>query len=125
VTTADSLTLNPQSLAFSYNLGDPTPAPRPLAISSASGAAIPFTTGIAVAGATSWLQIDTANGNTPAAAQVGVVIDSLGAGVYQGSITVTSPNAIPASLSVPVVLTVVDPSAASPSARRIRSVKRQ
>ncbi len=126
VTTADSLTLNPQSLSFSYNLGDPAPAPQTLTVGSLSGGALAFATGIGVTGDTIWMQVDTANGSTPANVQVSLAnLDSLIAGAYSGSITVTSLTALPATQSVPVVLTVVDPNAVSPAGIRTRAPKRR
>jgi hypothetical protein len=86
-----SLTVNSQSLAFSYNVGDPAPAAQTLAVAAQGGGVLPFTITAAVSGDVQWLQIDTATGRTPATVQVSVVnFDILAPGVYVGSITVTS-----------------------------------
>ncbi len=88
--TAADLMLNPQSLVFSYNLGDPAPAPQTLALGTVSGNPLSFTTAVGVTGAIPWLQVDTASGSTPASVQVTVNPGMLGAGLYQGTITVTA-----------------------------------
>jgi hypothetical protein len=90
---------------------DPAPAAQTLAIGATGGGVVLFTAVAAVTGDAQWLQIDTASGRTPASIQVTVVnLDMLSSGVYQGSITVTSPlgNSVQ---SVAVQLTVADPSA--------------
>jgi hypothetical protein len=92
VTALDnSLTVNSQSLTFSYNVGDPAPAAQTLAVGAQGGAVVPFTAVMAVTGDVQWLQIDTTSGRTPASIQVSVVnLDMLAPGVYLGSISVTS-----------------------------------
>jgi hypothetical protein len=106
--TASSLTVNSQSLAFSYNVGDPAPAVQSLAVAAQGGGVVPFTIAAAVTGDVQWLQIDTTGGSTPASVQVSVVnLDMLAPGVYLGSITVTSPLSNTAQ-SVAVQLTVAD-----------------
>jgi trimeric autotransporter adhesin len=114
----NSLTVTPQSLAFSYNVGDPAPAAQTLSIGSQGGGAVPFAVAAVVAGDVPWVQIDNAGGSTPAAVQVSVVnLDMLAPGVYQGSIAVTS-TLSNAAQSVAVQLTIADPNASSPALRR-------
>jgi hypothetical protein len=116
--SSNSLTVTPQSLAFSYNVGDPAPAAQTLSVGAQSGGTVPFTAAAVVAGDVPWLQIDTGGGSTPAAVQVSVVnLDVLAPGVYLGSIAVTSPLSN-AALSVAVQLTIVDPNASSAVLRR-------
>jgi len=86
------ISTNSQSLAFSYNVGDPAPAAQTLAVAAQGGGVVPFTIAAAVTGDVQWLQIDTTSGSTPASVQVSLVnLDMLAPGVYLGSITVTSP----------------------------------
>jgi hypothetical protein len=115
--------LNPQSLQFSYNLGDPPPDPQTVMVGPAGDAPLSFTATVSVDGDVPWLQIDTAAGATPANIQVAVAnIDMLAPGVYQGVITVTAPDAGPPSQTVAVQLTIVDPNAATASGMRKRPV---
>ena len=116
--SSNLLTVAPQSLAFTYNVGDPAPAAQTLSIDAEGGGAVPFTAAAVVAGDAPWLQIDTASGSTPAAVQVSVVnLDMLAPGVYQGSIAMTSPLSN-AALSEAVQLTIADPNAGSAVLRR-------
>jgi sugar lactone lactonase YvrE len=116
---ANSLTLNPASLAFTYNLGDDPPIPQTLAVGTALNGAMTFSTAVTVDSDVPWLQVDTASGTTPASIQVSVTnLDMLDPGIYTGTIAVTAPNANPASSPVVVQLQIVDPNVSS--ARRPR-----
>jgi sugar lactone lactonase YvrE len=104
--SSSSLTVDSQSLAFSYHVGDPAPAVQTLAVAAQGGGVVPFTIAAAVTGDVQWLQVDTSSGSTPASVQVSVVnLDMLEPGVYLGSVTVTSPLS-KTSQSVAVQLTV-------------------
>jgi hypothetical protein len=114
--SSSSLTVTPQSLVFSYNVGDPTPAVQTLAISAQGGGSVPFMTVLAVSGDVQWLQVDKAVGSTPASIQLSVVnLDMLAPGVYQGSVTLTALIGASEPQSVAVQLTITDPSAGAAS----------
>jgi sugar lactone lactonase YvrE len=112
LTAANALTLNPPSLAFTYNLGDDPPMPQTLAVGAALNGALAFSTAVTVDSDVPWLLVDTASGTTPASIQVSVTsLDMLDPGAYGGMITVSAPNANP--VVVAVQLQIVDPNASS------------
>jgi sugar lactone lactonase YvrE len=116
--SSSSLTVTPQLLAFSYNVGDPAPAAQTLAISVPGGGSVPFMTVLAVSGDVQWLQVDKVVGSTPASIQLSVVnLDMLAPGVYQGSVTLTALIGASDPQSVAVQLTITDPNAGKPSAK--------
>lgn len=104
VTAAASLTATPNPLAFAFTSGNPPPADQTLSVTS-GGAAIPFT---AAASSNGWLAVTPTSGTTPATLTVSVNPGSLGAGSYQGSISLSGENGTP-QFNVNVTLTVVAP----------------
>ena len=115
--SSSSLTVDSQALAFSYNVGDPSPAVQTLTVAAQGGGVVPFTVAAAVTGDVQWLQVDTSSGSTPASVQVSVVnLDMLAPGVYLGSITVAPPLSNTAQ-SVAVQLTITDPNGSFPASR--------
>jgi uncharacterized protein (TIGR03437 family) len=104
VTTGQTLTATPASLAFTYTVGATAPAAQTLAIASSGSAAITAQAQTTSGG--SWLQVTPTSGNVPATLSVTALPGSLTAGVYTGSINITSPSSL-TPLSVPVTFTVV------------------
>jgi uncharacterized protein (TIGR03437 family) len=56
-----------------------------------------------------WLQVSSASGSMPTTLRITVNPSALAAGPYQGSITITAPNAKPPTRTIPVALTVTAP----------------
>ncbi len=94
-----TLTANPASLTFTYQIGGSTPAAQAAAITS-SGAAVNFTT----ATSATWLSA-TPSGMTGGNVSVTINPSGLTAGTYNGNVTITSAGAAN-SPKVAVSLTV-------------------
>lgn len=98
-----SLILNPDTMSFSL-------APRITAFRNLSFSS----TGNVIRGAVTsnapWLQFDQTSIVTPSSAQVVVKTDGLSPGLYTGRITVTPDNPMIAPVSLPVALSVGQPS---------------
>jgi uncharacterized protein (TIGR03437 family) len=104
VTAAPTLSASPASLAFAYTLlSGTTPSSQTTSITASGGVAIPFTAAVATGG--SWLSVTPGSGTTPASLTVSVNPAGLTAGVYSGSISLTSPQAA-GPQSIPVTFTV-------------------
>ncbi len=103
VTSAVVLSATPNPLAFTYIAGNPSPAAQSVSVTS-SGGAMAFT---AAASSTGWLSVAPASATTPAAVSVSVNPANLGAGAYQGSVTLTAAGG--ATFIVNVTLTVTAP----------------
>ncbi|MDQ6665423.1 MAG: hypothetical protein M3Z23_13645, partial [Acidobacteriota bacterium] len=99
VASAAQLTAGPASLAFNFQLGQAPPAGQQLFI-SAGGVSIPFNvTAATTNGSANWLVVNSVTGATPGIANIGVNPAGLPSGVYNGTLTVSSPNA--ANITVP------------------------
>jgi len=104
VTAAPTLSASPASLSFAYTLLSGTNPPSQMtSITASGGAAIPITATVATGG--SWLSVTPGSGTTPASLTVSVSTTGLTAGVYSGSISVTSTQAS-GPLSIQVTFTV-------------------
>jgi uncharacterized protein (TIGR03437 family) len=107
VTVSTSPATSPTALAFSYQLGSPTPATQNLLITS-TGGAIPVT--LAAASSPAWLVVTPTTGSTgangtPLTAAVSINTSVLTvAQTYTGTISVTPQGQT--AISVPVTLTV-------------------
>jgi Viral BACON domain len=112
--TNPTLTATPASLSFSYQSGGTVPAAQSVALSS-SGSAISYT----VSTSATWLTATPASGTTPGNVSVSVAPQSLAAGTYTGSVTLTSSGASNSPKTIPITLTVTATSqptlAATPS----------
>jgi sugar lactone lactonase YvrE len=98
--TAPSWSVSPATLSFQAQAGGIATAPQPIHIAGLSG--MPFT---AVAGP-SWLSVSPSRGTVSATIQAQVNPAQLGAGVYQGAVTISIPGANPPTQTIPVVLTI-------------------
>jgi trimeric autotransporter adhesin len=80
-----------------------------ITIATSDGSTVPITASVSNAGNTPWLTV-SGSGNTPTGITVTANAGNLSNGVYSGSIVINGGNN---SLSVPIVLTVVDSSISS------------
>jgi uncharacterized protein (TIGR03437 family) len=99
-----TLAITPSSLAFSFQLGSSAPSNSILTVTSA-GAALPIAAAASTSSGGNWLAV-AGGGSTPGALTVSVTTSGLAAGVYQGTVTVTSSGATNSPLAVPVTLKV-------------------
>jgi uncharacterized protein (TIGR03437 family) len=96
------LILSAGSLAFSAQSGGAPPPLQSFGVNATGPNSVQFSAGT---DATSWLRLASNSGPTPGSVSVFADPTGLVQGLYQATITVTSPNA--SSKSVPVSLTVV------------------
>jgi uncharacterized protein (TIGR03437 family) len=92
--------VSPTTLTLSTTAGLP-PGAQTIVLSSTI-AGLSFS----VATNATWLSVNPSSGSLPAILQVSVDPTSLTAGSYQGTITITVPNAVPSTVTVAVTLTV-------------------
>ena len=106
VSANPQLTLSPASLTFHFQTGGAAPAAQPVTVSS-SGTSLPFTVTFGTTAGGSWLIPSPLSGATPAILGVSVNAAGLGAGTYNGSITVTASGAAnsPQTISVTLIVT--------------------
>jgi uncharacterized protein (TIGR03437 family) len=103
VLAAQTFTVSPTSLSFSYTVGLAAPPAQSFQLSS--GGAAPFT--VTTPSNASWLQVSPTSGSTPATLSVSVGTTGLAAGNYTATITINSPySPTGAAASVAVNLTV-------------------
>jgi len=105
VTAAPTLSANPATLGFTYTLlSGTTPSSQMTSITASGGAIIPITAAVTSGG--TWLSVTpTSPVSTPANLTVSVNTTGLTAGVYSGSVGVTSTQAS-GPLNIPVTFTV-------------------
>ncbi len=102
---APSFRAAPASLAFTAPAGS-TPTDQGLdLIGSING--IEFTA--AATSTPGWLQVSSTSGQMPTTLRIAADPSALAAGPYQGSITITAPNAKPSTQTIAVTLTVTAP----------------
>jgi uncharacterized protein (TIGR03437 family) len=106
ISNSPLLTVAPNALQFTYQLGGALPAPQAITPSSTSSAisytAVPQATG------GNWLTVNPASGTTPNPISVGVDPSGLAAGTYTGTVTVTGTGTGNAAQTVPVTLTITN-----------------
>src|SRR5262249_1953109 len=91
VNAGQALTVTPTALNFTYVTGSPAPQPQTFQV-TLSGGAGPYSVASQVTGGGSWLAGSPTSGTTPATVTRPRSPQSLAAGNYSGTITVTSPN---------------------------------
>jgi uncharacterized protein (TIGR03437 family) len=89
------------NLSFSGGAGGALPDSKPVSLTP-TVAGLSFTVGSSAP----WLSASPTSGTMPTSLQVAVDPKDLTAGTYQGTITITAPNAIPPTVSVAVTFTV-------------------
>ncbi len=104
VTSGQAITATPATLAFNYVVGTAVPAAQQVQAVT-TGSSISLSAAASTKDGANWLSVTPASGNTPATLSVAVSPQTLTAGTYTGSITITSSSATQAI--VPVTLTVV------------------
>src|ERR1035437_473874 len=91
----------PASLSFSTSARASATGTQTINLSS-SVAGLTFTASTSAA----WLSVSPSSGSMPAILTVSIDPSSLAAGTYQGTVTITAPNAVPSTTTVAVTLTV-------------------
>ena len=91
----------PLSLSFSAAAGGSAPGAQTVNLSTSVGG-LSFT----ATTSTAWLNVSPSSGSMPAVLAVSVDPTNLAAGTYQGTVTITAPNAVPSTTTVAVTLTV-------------------
>ena len=99
--SAVSYQATPASFSVSASVGGNVPATQTINLSS-SIAGLSFT----VSTSATWLSVSPSSGSMPAVLTVSIDPTSLAAGTYQGTVTITAPNAVPSTTTVAVTLTV-------------------
>lgn len=105
VSGAQTLTVSPAAVNFSYTIGTTTAPPQQTVQLSGSAVATPFT--VSVPGSASWLTVSPTAGNTPTTLMLNVNPSGLAAGSYTANVAINSTAAVsnPAA-SITVNLTV-------------------
>ncbi len=117
VTQAQTFSVAPASLTFTYQLGGSLPASQPLNV-SISGGPVSFTIGTTSSGG--WLTVDSTSGNTSKTINVSVDPQKVPAGTPLGSpvtgtVSVSSPGILSSPILVNVTFTISSPPAPLPS----------
>jgi uncharacterized protein (TIGR03437 family) len=106
VVAAQTLTVSPDNVNFSFTTGGTTPANQTVALSSTGGAA-PYTLKIDQ-GTGSWLTVTPTSGNTGGNLTFAANPQGLTAGKYTATVTISSSTSL-APTTVTVTLTVANP----------------
>ena len=101
LTTPPSFQASPTNLAFTVPAGSTAVEQQVDLIGS-----IPGVLYSASAASSGWLSVSPANGSMPTALRVIVDPSAVSPGPYQGTVTITGPNASPATRTISVALTV-------------------
>jgi len=118
--TVGAVSVSPASVAFTYQMGANTPQSIPVNITSAQTTTINLAATTTSGG--SWLQVSPTTGTSPGTANLSVnqtVLQSLGQGTYNGTVTITptsGANTAPVTVSVTLTVTPAPPVTASPAA---------
>jgi hypothetical protein len=92
---APTVSTSPDSLTFSYQVGNPSPAPQTLHIMSA-----PAGLSVSVTATCTWLVPSPAIGVTPFDSMISLNLAGLGPGTYACSLTVMGPSGAQASVKI-------------------------
>lgn len=102
---ATGVTASPTSLSFSYTQPELPPSPASVQVSGNS-AGLSFVTAVTTQDGGSWLSVTPTSGVTPSALSISTSIAALGAGTYNGTVTVTGTDGATGSTTINVTLTV-------------------
>jgi uncharacterized protein (TIGR03437 family) len=123
VTSGQTLSLSTgsagNSLSFTAGVGGSAPPAQTVTLSASSGS-LSYVTNINITSPQggNWLSVSPASGSAttaPSTVSISVNPQGLAAGTYNGSVTVTSPNASNSPLSIPVTLVVTAQVTPTPS----------
>ncbi|MGH9720024.1 MAG: BACON domain-containing protein [Bryobacteraceae bacterium] len=111
VSTNPLLVPTPTSLSFTYQFGAAIPPNQNITLTTTSPTPLGFTASVSTqSGGSNWLTIGQPTGaaaaNAPATVSIGVAPGTLGAGTYNGTVTISAPGAGNPSQTIPVTLTV-------------------
>jgi hypothetical protein len=107
VVSGQAITATPATLAFNYVIGTAAPAAQQVQAAT-TGISISLSAAASTKDGVAWLSVTPATGATPATLTVAVSPQTLAAGSYTGSITISSPNvAAPTIVSVSLTVTQV------------------
>jgi BACON domain-containing protein len=108
-----TLSVNPESLSFSYVVGSSLPPAQQIIVSTGAADStappVSFTASASSGSGGSWLAVSSANGAAPGVINASINPSGLAAGVYSGAVTIASANASNGPVTVPVTLTVSKP----------------
>jgi uncharacterized protein (TIGR03437 family) len=91
--------------SFAYQQLQSLPTDIQIAVTS-NGVPLPFTASATTTAGGPWLTVTTNGASTPAVIDLSVTPQNLAAGVYQGTVTITSSTATNSPISIAVTLTV-------------------
>jgi hypothetical protein len=112
--TAPSLIASPQQLVFMKTAGASDPPAQTVSLSlDTPQATVSFNASASTSAGGNWLSVAPEAGTAPGTLTVSIHAGSLGPGVYQGNITVTSSAAANSPLQIPVTFTVEEAPALS------------
>jgi uncharacterized protein (TIGR03437 family) len=105
ITQAQTVSVAPSSLSFSYTVGSTTnPPTQTLAITS-TGGPVNVSIGSTSTGG-SWLSTTPASGATPQTVTVTANPQGLAAGTYNGTVSITATGVLASAIQVPVTFTI-------------------
>lgn len=110
VLPAQTISVSPSSLNFTYQIGGATPASQTLTITSTSGSA----TVAVMPSSSGWLAVNSSGGTTPQTITVSVNPQGLAQQNYAGSIAVTAPGVLSSPINIPVSFNVSTPPGPQP-----------
>jgi hypothetical protein len=117
VTKASTLTLNPFSMSFSYQIGQANP-PFQLGVVSSQDAGVPFGVSTATFSGGSWL-LAAGDGATPSTVIAGISPNLLAGGTYSGTLNIHPSDSTLVPLQVPVTLNVASVPVFVPSTNQL------
>ncbi len=103
VEPAATITVPETSLQFTASVGGSSPATQTVEITNSGGGTLAWTASASTASG-SWLSVSPTSGTAPSALSVSVSTTGMAAGIYTGSVQITSTGAT--SVSIAVTLTV-------------------
>jgi len=107
VTAAPTISLDPSSLTFNFQLGGTAPPSQGLDVSATNGP-VSFTAAASTMSGGDWLSVMASAGDTPQTLNVSVDTSGLPAGSYSGTVTVSAADASNSPQAIPVTLNVTD-----------------
>ena len=103
IASPTSISTNPSSLSFMYQVGGAQPAPQVFQVTE-SGAAEPFAIG--VTGGSNWVQINPTTGAAPASIKIGVLTLGMDGGTYTETLAISLRSGV--FTTVKVTLTIMN-----------------